>query len=138
VQGSLEVMVAEDCVPCIAKGGYDPRLFWGLQDMRRVFPLRVDEEERTHIYNSAETCLIDMMPKIEALGLQGVAVDARGRTEQYARSMAEAYGRAIRLTALGGPDLAGELERLKEEIRPLALGGITYGHFVRGLKDELS
>jgi len=138
VQGSLEVMVAGECVPCIAKGGYDPRLFWGLQDMRRVFPLRVDEEKRTHIYNSAETCLIDMMPKIEALGLQGVAVDARGRTEQYARSMAEAYGRAIRLTALGGPDLGGELERLKEEIRPLALGGITYGHFVRGLKDELS
>ena len=137
-QGNLEVMVAEDCIPCLAKGGYDPRLFWGLQDMRRVFPLRLDEVGRTHIYNSAETCLIDMMPQICSAGLDGIAVDARGRTEEYARRMAEAYGKAIQLTAQGGAGLAAGLERLKEEIRPLTLGAITYGHFVKGLKDELS
>ncbi len=138
VQGSLEVMVAEDCIPCLAKGGYDPSLFWGLQDMRRIFPLRLDEENRTRVFNSAETCLLDMMPQIRSAGLDGIAVDARGRTEAYARRMVDAYGKAIRLTAQGGADLAAELERLKEEIRPLALGGITYGHFVKGLKDELS
>ncbi len=138
VQGNLEVMVAEDCIPGRVKGGYDPGLFWGLQDMRRVFPLRQDEENRTHIYNSAETCLLDLMPQVFAAGLEGVAVDARGKTELYARRMAESYEKAIQLTAKGGTGLAEELEQLKEEIRPLTLGGITYGHFVKGLKDELS
>ncbi|MEI8004442.1 MAG: DUF3656 domain-containing protein, partial [Methanothrix sp.] len=32
VQGNLEVMVAEDCMPLPAKGKYDPKEFWGLQD----------------------------------------------------------------------------------------------------------
>ncbi|MGV8175934.1 MAG: DUF3656 domain-containing U32 family peptidase, partial [Methanothrix sp.] len=103
VQGSLEVMVAEDCIPALAKEG--PKRedclsgeFWGLQDMRRIFPLRLDGESRTHIFNSAETCLIDHMPRIFDLGLNCVAVDARFRTAEYAREMTRIYKRAIYLT----------------------------------------
>jgi putative protease len=138
VQGSLEVMVAEDCMPLPAKGKYDPNEFWGLQDMRRIFPLRLDDELRTHIFNSAETCLLDQMPEIFAIGLDGVALDARGRTREYAREMTEIYRKAIDLTERGGGTLRQDLESLKESIRPLALGGITHGHFLKGLKDELS
>jgi len=138
VQGNLEVMVAEDCMPLPARGKADPRDFWGLQDMRRIFPLRLDDDRRTHIFNSAETCLLDLMPEIFAIGLDGVALDARGRTREYAREMTEIYRRAIDLTERGDGTLRQDLESLKESIRPLALGGITYGHFVKGLKDELS
>ena len=138
VQGNLEVMVAEDCIPCLAKGKYDATEFWGLQDMRRIFPLCQDDEGRTHIFNSAETCLLDQMPRLFQIGLDGLAIDARGRTEKYASQMAQIYAKAIDLTAKAVESLPEELEKLKEELRPLALGGITHGHFIKGLKDELS
>ena len=138
VQGSLEVMVAEDCIPCLAgEKADDPGQFWGLQDMRRVFPLRLDDDSRTHIFNSVETCLLDQMPRIAAIGLDGVALDGRGRGGEYAREMTEIYRRAIELTERDGVGLERDLQELKEEAVPLALGGITYGHFVKGLKDEI-
>jgi putative protease len=137
VEGNLEVMVAEDCFLGLAKGRYDAKEFWGLQDMRRIFPLRLDDERRTHIFNSAETCLLDRMPQLFKIGLDGLAIDARGRTQEYARQMTEIYGKAIELTEKAAKSLPEDLQALKEEIRPLALGGITYGHFIKGLKDEL-
>lgn len=138
VQGSLEVMVARDCMPLPARAESDPGEFWGLQDMRRIFPLRLDDDNRTHIFNSAETCLLDQMPEIFAIGLDGVALDARGRTEDYAREVSEIYRKAIDLTERGSAALRQDLESLKESIRPLALGGITHGHFQKGLKDEIT
>jgi len=138
VQGNLEVMVAKDCMPLPGKVEYDPKEFWGLQDMRRIFPLRLDDDRRTHIFNSAETCLLDQMPEIFAIGLDGVAVDARGRTREYACEMTETYRRAIDLTEMGSKTLLRDLDSLKESIRPLALGGITHGHFQKGLKDEIT
>lgn len=143
VQGSLEVMVAEDCIPalvkgCPAKGDQDHAEFWGLQDMRRIFPIRLDDESRTHIFNSAETCLLDHMPRIFDLGLEGVALDARFRTEEYAREVTRIYKMAIDLTEAGGETLDRDLQALKEAVMPLALGGITHGHFIKGLKDEIA
>ncbi|MCX6678144.1 MAG: U32 family peptidase [Methanothrix sp.] len=138
VQGNQEVMVAEDCMPLPTKGKYDPDEFWGLQDMRRIFPLRLDDDRRTHIFNSAETCLLDQMPEIFAIGLDGVAVDARGRTRKYAREMTEIYRKAIDMTEKGESTLHQDMECLKESLRPLALGGLTHGHFQKGLKDEIS
>jgi putative protease len=138
VQGSQEVMVAEDCMPLPAKAVYDPKEFWGLQDMRRIFPMRLDDDRRTHIFNSAETCLLDQMPEIFAIGLDGVALDTRGRTREYASEMTEAYRKAIDLTENGSDTLRKDLEILKESIRPMTLGGITHGHFQKGLKDEIS
>ncbi|VVB69769.1 Peptidase family U32 [uncultured archaeon] len=138
VQGNLEVMVTEDCIPCLSKGKASSGSFWGLQDLRRVFPLRLDDDGRTHIYNSAETCLLDHLPRIMEMGLDSVAVDVRGRTERYALEMTDIYRNAIELTVEGHESLPEELQRLKERIRPLALGGITYGHFIKGLKDEIT
>ena len=146
VQGNLEVMVTEDCIPCLAKEkvketGKDKNagsVFWGLQDFRRIFPVRLDDDMRTHIFNSAETCLLDYMPRIFEIGLDGVAVDARGRTEKYAREMTQIYLEAIELTEKGGRSLSEDLQALKERVQPMALGGITSGHFIKGLKEELS
>ncbi|MDD2835157.1 MAG: U32 family peptidase, partial [Methanothrix sp.] len=117
---------------------YDSKEFWGLQDMRRIFPLRLDDDHRTHIFNSAETCLLDQMPEIIAIDLDGVALDARGRMQEYAYEMTKAYRKAIDLTEKGIDTLHRDLEILKESIRPLTLGGITHGHFQKGLKDEIS
>jgi putative protease len=137
VQGNLEVMVTEDCLLSLAKRKPDPGDFWGLQDFKRIFPLRQDEG-KTHIFNSTETCLLDLMPELFRIGLDGIAVDARGRTRKYAREMTEIYLRAIELTSAGSPTLDRDLQALKEDAKARSLGGITTGHFLRGLKEELS
>ncbi len=138
VQGNLEVMVTEDCVLSLARRKPEPGDFWGLQDFKRTFPIRVDEEGRTHIFNSTETCLLDLMPDLFQIGLDGIAIDARGRTRKYAREMTEIYLKAIEMTKAGSPTLDRDLQALKEDARARSLGGITTGHFLRGLKEELS
>ena len=50
------------------------------------------------------------MPEIFEIGLDGVAVDARGRTEKYAREMTEIYLKAIDLTEKGGRSLSEDLK----------------------------
>ena len=138
VQGNLEVMVTKDCVLSLARRKPEPGDFWGLQDFKRIFPIRVDEEGRTHIFNSVETCLLDLMPDLFRIGLDGIAIDARGRTRKYAQEMTEIYLKAIEITNAGSPALDGDLQALKEDARARSLGGITTGHFLRGLKEELS
>jgi len=146
VQGNLEVMVTEDCLPCAAqKDARSIKAFWGLQDFKRTFPLWLDDDSRTHVLNAAETCLVDFMPRLFEIGLDGVAIDARGRTDKYAREMAEIYREAISLTEKRGHDLEPNIETnieidlgsLKEKARRISLGGITTGHFIKGLRDEL-
>lgn len=138
VQGNLEVMVAEDCLPCAAqKDARCSNASWGLQDFKRTFPLWLDNDSRTHILNAAETCLVDLMPRIFEIGLDGIAIDARGRTGKYAREMTEIYQKAIWLTEKGGRDPETDLGSLKEKARAISLGGITTGHFIKGLRDEL-
>jgi putative protease len=132
VQGNLEVMVTEDCLTCLAPCKAE---FMGLQDFKRLFPIYADDESRTHILNSVETCLIDHMPDIFRIGLDGIAIDARRRTGKYAKEMAQLYTRAVELTEKGGEDLEKDLLSLKEEARQRSLGGITTGHFLKGLKD---
>ncbi len=138
VQGSLEVMVAEDCLPCAAqRDARSSTASWGLQDFKRTFPLWLDDDSRTHLLNAAETCLVDFMPRLFEIGLNGIAIDARGRTGKYAREMAEIYKEAIGLTEKRGPDLKTDLGGLKDKARAISLGGITTGHFIKGLRDEL-
>jgi putative protease len=139
-------MVTEDCLPCAAqKDARSIKAFWGLQDFKRTFPLWLDDDSRTHVLNAAETCLVDFMPRLFEIGLDGVAIDARGRTGKYARDMAEIYREAISLTEKRGHDLEPNIETnieidlgsLKEKARRISLGGITTGHFIKGLRDEL-
>jgi len=137
VQGNQEVAVTEDRLPCAAFKDYSREKFYGLQDFKRVFPIYLDDDSRTHISNAAETCLVDCMPRISDLGLEGIAIDARGKTKRYAREMTQIYSRALEITERGGDQTSGELNCLKEEARRISLGGITYGHFLKGLKDEL-
>jgi putative protease len=139
VQGNLEVMITEDCLPCVAYKDVtrSESSFWGLQDFKRLFPLWLDNDSRTHILNAAETCLVNFMPRLFEIGLDGIAIDARGRTGKYAREMSLVYQEAIDLTEKGGATLERDLESLKEKARAISLGGITTGHFIKGLRDEL-
>jgi len=128
VQGNVEAMVAENCLissalgcDVVARGG---EAFWGIEDETgRIFPVRRDGECRTHVFNAVELSLIDEVSKIADLGVESIAIDARGRTAKYAQKMVEIYNQALE---------GGDLEGLKREVRNISLGGITKGAFLRG------
>jgi collagenase-like PrtC family protease len=68
------------------------------------------------------------------MGIDSVAIDARGRTATYAAQMVHVYRQAIREAER---DITGARERLiplKKQAREMALFGITGSHFVKGLK----
>ncbi|MFA5269236.1 MAG: DUF3656 domain-containing protein [Methanoregula sp.] len=141
VQGISEAMITEDCLTelvhhCRAgsdKGG--AAAFWGIQDTTgHIFPFRSDGECRTRIGNAVETCLIDHLPAIRNAGIREIVIDARRRTGAYAGAMTRIYRDATRQNN----DTTGTKEKtglLKDRIMPLAYGGITAGHFLRGLKE---
>ncbi len=143
VQGPVELMVAEDSLIWSATGrnamggGRIEDEWWGVQDERGyTFPVRTDCEGRTHIFNAVETCLVDHMPALLSIGLDGLAIDARGRTAAYARDMASFYAEAIDAVLEKKTGVSGRLNSLKKRIRERAMGGITTGHFLKGPLDE--
>jgi putative protease len=146
VQGSSEAMITEDCisrlaVPCRRNGtGNEGKLlpgFLGLQDETgRVFPLITDGDCRTHIGNASEICLIDLLPAIRDAGIADIAIDARHRPPSYTGKMVTLYREAVEITGNGtGQSREAARNRLKEQVREIATGGITTGHFLRGLRE---
>jgi putative protease len=145
VQGSCEAMISRDCLlepACHCRhvpGSQDnaKKPFFGIQDETgHIFPFSIDGECRTHLANAVETCLIDALPELIQSGIRSIAIDARGRTAAYAGEMVQYYREAITISCPKTRDTPRELERLKERIKGIALGGITAGHYRKGLKEE--
>ena len=143
VQGSLETMVTEDCLhallsTCRKKGGSCARNRWiGIRDETgHLLPVRTDGACRSHILNAAETSLIEAVPDLAAAGIDSLVIDARGRPGAYAREMVAVYREALAPGESGKRKGAGSKKPPKDRIREISLGGITTGHYVRGLKDE--
>jgi putative protease len=140
VEGNLEVMTSEDRLTSLlpARRGRDPgRQFTGIRDATsRIFPVTADSCGRTRISNSVETCLIDQLPALASLGVRLFLIDARGRGPRYAGEMAALYREALSVIEEGGDGVSRRLGDLREECRKRAMGGITHGAFLRGLREE--
>jgi putative protease len=142
-QGNLETMVTEDCLlspsdrcrhgtgPCSAGTWYGIR-----DETGHLLPVRTDGACRGHIFNAAETCLVDAVPDLAKDGIDALVIDARGRTAAYAEEMVGIYRDAIALTCRGTGTPAREYAALRERAKSIALGGITAGHYTRGVKEE--
>jgi putative protease len=143
VQGTAEAMVSEDCLiePLLqSKINVDKTdkscRFLGIRDStRRIFPIRIDPACRTHVFNAVETCLIDHIPALLHMGVSSFAIDARGRPAPYTTEMVRLYRSALTSAQHDGSRAGGSLMHLKEQIKGIALGGITAGNFVRGLRE---
>lgn len=134
-QGNLDAMVSEDTLlsTLAGDGGYREGTRFGLLDgTGRIFPVYEDREGRTHILNAMETCLIDRIPDLLAMGVTSLAIDARTRGHAYAREMTSLYRDGLE-TASGGDRDAYPGTRFRELARRLARGGITASHFNRGV-----
>jgi len=143
VQGISEAMVSEDCIlqPWLScnrnVGDTDTTTFFGIMDETgHTFPVRIDGECRSHIYNSAEICLIDHLPSLMQIGINEVVIDARGRTGTYTAEMIRLYREAILLAKKGVRTEDHQFSQLKDAVKRFAVGGITTGHYIRGLKES--
>ncbi len=141
VQGNLESIVSKDCIPHIAgdrilKNRDPEKSFLGIEDIKNhLFPIRLDNECRTHILNAVELCLVDHMPQISKIGIDTVIIDARGRTKKYTHDMGHIYKKAIEIGAKKDPKSKRELNTLKNKAKKISLGGITTGNFLRGVAE---
>jgi putative protease len=137
VQGSSEALVTEDCIARLVRQCRGDRgRFLALRDETgRVFPLHETADCRTRIANAAELCLIDMLPEIRDAGITEIVIDARFRPAEYAAAMTRLYREAVDAVGESGLPGNGKLRDLKERAKALSLGGITAGHFIRGLKE---
>lgn len=139
VQGNLEVMVTEDCLPLLDACPTAPGDRFALEDeRRRRFVVRKDAGCRSRVLNSVETCLIDYLPALASAGIECVVVDARGRTGRWATAAVRSYRTAIDALALDHGERDARLARERERLRRISAGGITSGPFVRGRKEKQS
>lgn len=144
VQGNLEALVSEECLPCILKDEkiiknikQSPYQFLGIRDSKsRIFPVDLDEKCRTHILNSVEMCLIDHLPKLVDIRINRLVIDARNKPVDYVQNILSLYHEALTLTLQNGPDLENELRSLKKRVKKISNGGITTGNFLRGVKED--
>ena len=143
VQGNVEAMVSEDCLPEPLLRSRHPRgdrrpgpgTWYGIRDdTGHVFPVRIDAACRTHIFNARETCLIDAVPRLIEAGISAVIIDGRGRPPAYAEEMVHIYREAVAARDLAPETIAPLLSSAKARAKEIALGGITAYHFLRGLK----
>ena len=65
-----------------------------------------------------------------------IVIDARGRPAAYAEGMVRIYREAVGIATRHPGSTARDYAALKDRIKAMALGGITAGHYARGLKDE--
>ena len=76
VQGIIDAIISDDCLleppqHCHGDAGIQKEIFYGIRDSTgHVFPVRIDNECRTHIGNSAELCLVDHLPEIIDMGIE--------------------------------------------------------------------
>ena len=144
IHGPTELAVSEDCVIATAHGrclqcrSHPDRGRWcGIRDVKRhIFPVTVDDECRTHIWNSRETCVIDHLDLLVDAGISHVAVDCRIRNGLYAESVVSAYKKAFELLISGKRMDGSEIQGLKDRLQTIASGGITTGHFLKGVEDK--
>jgi putative protease len=144
IHGSTELAVSEDCIIATAHGRClqcrsrpGTGRWYGIRDVKQhIFPVTIDDECRTHIWNSRETCLIDHLDRVMDAGIRRVALDCRIRNGRYAESVVRAYKKAFALLFSGTSMKGREIQHLKEQVQQIASGGITTGHFLQGVTDK--
>jgi putative protease len=145
VQGTTDALVSADCLkkllaPC-GRQEMDTsisRKFLGIRDdSGQVYPVRGAGTCSTRIGNCSELCLIEYLPVLRTLGIAEIVIDARHRPPAYIRTICRIYRSAGSGSSPQPADSrrSGFIPSLKNEIDRVALGGITTGHFIRGLKE---
>lgn len=138
VQGNVDTLISKDCLLSIVPNNNlkTHNKFWGIEDgKKRIFPIKIDSEGQTHILNSVELCLIDHLLEISQLDMDGIVVDLRNKTYEYANEITSIYNTGLKYTEMG-MSTEKNMNQLKSKIKAISTGGITTGNFLKGIKDK--
>lgn len=138
VQGNVDTLISNDCilsaVPDTSKNIENE--FWGIQDLKkRIFPIKIDSQGNTHILNSVELCLVDHLPDLIQMGVNGIVVDLRNKTNDYAKEICSIYCKGLEYIEKG-INTEKNMNKLKSKIKGISTGGITTGNYLKGVKED--
>jgi len=131
-QGLLEVMVTEDRIISLAGNNTSSSKLYGIKDNKnQIFSIISDPTGRTHVFNAAETSLIEYIPEIKHAGIGFIIIDARWRGSLYTDTMISIWRNAL---ATPTKDWNRQIiDRFKSEIKQISAGGLTSATWKRGL-----
>lgn len=122
IHGRLPVLVSE-YTPVERDEGSEAS--YGLLDRKAyVWPMEVDINNRMHLFNPVELCLIDHLSEIVEAGVSILRIEAQFRDEKWIRGVVEGYHRK-----LSGEDVSQE-----DLLFYSGIGEFTKGHYFRGVK----
>ncbi|MFZ5642340.1 MAG: DUF3656 domain-containing U32 family peptidase [Bacillota bacterium] len=142
VQGAVELMVSEHCLPGAVLGdkgaesvctGVCAEGEFGLKDRTgAVFPVETDRFCRMHLFNSRDLCLIEDIRELSAMGVSCIRIEARRERPYYVSEVTKIYRKA--LDGLLAPVRKHhEPVEAREMLETFSPAGITKGHYYRGV-----
>ncbi|HHW04122.1 MAG TPA: U32 family peptidase [Thermoanaerobacterales bacterium] len=118
VHGKIPLMVSEHNL--IKSNLKDCERAFGLKDrIGKVFPVKIDEDGRTHIYNCDELCMINYLDQMSRSGINVMQLYLIDETPERVHKVVSAYVKTAKK----------EQEIDESEITP----EFTHGHFFRGV-----
>ncbi len=130
VQGALEMLISEYCLPGSVLGGLTAqnscsapcqKQNFALKDrLGAVFPLKTDRFCRMHLYNSHTLALVEETAVLQKWGVAALRLEARTESPIWVAKVTRIYRQALEGKAIS----KNELEKLNS---------LTKGHFYRGV-----
>lgn len=141
IQGALEVMISEHCLPGAVLGGrtVDSPCQGGcrgvsfrLQDRTGAeFPIETDCNCRIHIFNSRDLCMVEDIPELASSGVSRLRIEARRESPQYVAGTVAMYRQV--LDGISGRGKIYNLEEARGKLLAFNPAGVTKGHYYRGV-----
>jgi putative protease len=136
VQGLIEAVITEDRLETLS-GSNNSRDVLMIKDQKgESFPIMTDPYGRTHIFNAAETSLLDRIPEILNAGIHCGIIDGRWRSAAYARDMTALWKKATVVN--GNTQQKNQADLWRNEAKGYAWGSLTSATWKRGLCGEFS
>lgn len=145
VHGQLPVMISEYCpfknkkTACVRSGSSSSCLYKNkkvvLQDKAGYnFPVQMDAQCRMILFNSKELCLYSHLEEFTETGIDSLRIEAVGRSAAYIGKVVSLYRHVLDSYKKGTPLNGDELKKNKDILEKLSAGGITRGHYFRGVE----
>ncbi|SHG48637.1 putative protease [Thermosyntropha lipolytica DSM 11003] len=138
VHGELILMVSEYCpFPYLLEGERDkcPRFcqrgeYYIKDEKGYEFPVTTDAFCRYYVFNSRTLCLIDDLPKITKLGVEGVRIEGRRLKPEEVSATVRIYRQALDIIA---EEESFDSAQYREKLRRVSRSDFTKCHYYRGV-----
>ncbi|MGE5653167.1 MAG: DUF3656 domain-containing U32 family peptidase [Bacillota bacterium] len=138
VGGRLTLMISEHCIRRNADTGECQRCGGESLQLRdrygAEFPVYRDQYCRSHVLNSQDLCLVEHLYALERAGINQLIVEGRGYTQADLHSVLMIWKQALTDYTIDPREWKERGRRYRMELEKFSPGGITKGHFFRGVE----